>query len=55
MKPEDMTLICNIQAMGEKIGREYAFKFLQTLNTKQLRELQDKMVFLYNEEVVCEE
>ena len=50
--PEQMQVIINIQAMQLTIGGEYQnFPVFENLRLDELRELQDKLIPLYNETI----
>lgn len=46
---EAMTIICNIQAMQQKIyGKQFAYKQFKGNTIEELRKLQDQMIIEYN-------
>ena len=46
-----MTVICNIQAMLEKIGRVVTFKQLENKSINELWTLQERLITDYNKAV----
>jgi len=45
-------LMANITTLAEKVGRSLDFKYLQTCEEEELRDLQDNLIEQYNNKVL---